>query len=126
MRPSASMRIRLRAATAEPGRPGGVVEGRPAFPPACAGVMRAAGAMAAAVAAGFVHAAAAQTLELRYGQAYSSAHSIFSLPIAGAERERLVVREGLNVRVIVPIPGGSDKMIAALHDDWVDVTHVAT
>jgi ABC-type nitrate/sulfonate/bicarbonate transport system substrate-binding protein len=26
----------------------------------------------------------------------------------------------------VPIPGGSDKMIAALHDDFVDLTHVAT
>jgi ABC-type nitrate/sulfonate/bicarbonate transport system substrate-binding protein len=35
-------------------------------------------------------------------------------------------REGLKVDVIVPIPGGSDKMIAALHDDWVDLTHVAT
>ncbi len=83
-------------------------------------------ATAAAIATCFIHDAAAQTLDLRYGQAYSSAHSIFSLPIAVAERERLFAREGLNVRVIVPIPGGSDKMIAALHDDWVDVTHVAT
>jgi len=78
------------------------------------------------MAASLVHAADAQTLELRYGQAYSSAHSIFSLPVAVAERAGLFAREGLNVRVIVPIPGGSDKMIAALHDDWVDVTHVAT
>jgi ABC-type nitrate/sulfonate/bicarbonate transport system substrate-binding protein len=70
--------------------------------------------------------ARAETFDLRYGQAYSSAHSIFSLPISVAEREGLFVREGLNVKVIVPIPGGSDKMIAALHDDWVDLTHVAT
>ena len=74
----------------------------------------------------FVHAAEAQTLNLRYGQAYSSAHSIFSLPISVAEREGVFLREGLHVQVIVPIPGGSDKMITALNDDWVDVTHVAT
>jgi ABC-type nitrate/sulfonate/bicarbonate transport system substrate-binding protein len=73
-----------------------------------------------------VHAAAAETLKLRYGQAYSSAHSIFSLPIAVAQRERLFAREALEVEVLVPIPGGSDKMIAALHDDFVDLTHVAT
>jgi ABC-type nitrate/sulfonate/bicarbonate transport system substrate-binding protein len=70
--------------------------------------------------------AAAETLTLRYGQAYSSAHSIFSLPISVAQREGLFSREGLNVKVLIPIPGGSDKMIAALHDDEVDLTHVAT
>ena len=71
-------------------------------------------------------AAAAQMLSLRYGQAYSAAHSIFSLPITVAEREGLFRREGLNVEVVIPIPGGSDKMIAALHTGWVDLTHVAT
>lgn len=76
-------------------------------------------------------AAAAQTaahamIKLRYGQAFSSAHSIFSLPVSVAAREGLFRREGLDVEVLVPIPGGSDKMIAALHDDFVDVTHVAT
>jgi ABC-type nitrate/sulfonate/bicarbonate transport system substrate-binding protein len=35
-------------------------------------------------------------------------------------------REGLNLKVLVPIPGGADRMITALHDDFVDVTHVAT
>ena len=73
-----------------------------------------------------VHAAEAETLKLRYGQAYSSAHSIFSLPVAVADQEGLFAREGLKVDIIVPIPGGSDKMIAALHDEWVDLTHVAT
>jgi len=73
-----------------------------------------------------VHAVAGETLKLRYGQAYSSAHSIFSLPISVAEREGLFARAGLDVEVLVPIPGGSDKMIAALHDDFVDLTHVAT
>ena len=82
--------------------------------------------IAALLAFGSVHAAAGETLKLRYGQAYSSAHSIFSLPIAVAQREGLFAREGLDVEVLVPIPGGSDKMIAALHDDFVDLTHVAT
>ncbi len=71
-------------------------------------------------------AACAQATVLRYGQASSAARSIFSLPIAVAEREGLFQKEGLDFRVVIPIPGGSDKMIAALHDDTVDVTHVAT
>ncbi len=71
-------------------------------------------------------AACAQALVLRYGQALSAQRSIFSLPVAVAEREGLFKREGLDFRVVIPLPGGSDKMIAALHDDTVDVTHVAT
>jgi len=81
---------------------------------------------AAAAIVGLVHPAAAQTLSLRYGQAYSSAHSIFSLPVDVAERAGLFKREGLDVKVIIPVPGGADRMIAALNDDWVDVTHIAT
>jgi ABC-type nitrate/sulfonate/bicarbonate transport system substrate-binding protein len=81
---------------------------------------------AAMIGAWSVHAARAQTLNLRYGQAYSAAHSIFSLPVSVAQSEGFFAREGLSVQVVTPIPGGSDKMIAALHDDWADVTHVAT
>jgi ABC-type nitrate/sulfonate/bicarbonate transport system substrate-binding protein len=65
-------------------------------------------------------------IPLRYGQAYSAARSIFSLPVAVGDREGFFRREGLNFSVIIPIPGGSDKMIDALHDDTVDVTHVAS
>jgi ABC-type nitrate/sulfonate/bicarbonate transport system substrate-binding protein len=68
----------------------------------------------------------AQTISLRYGQAYSAARSIFSLPVAVGDREGFFRREGLDFKVIIPIPGGSDKMIDALHDDTVDVTHVAS
>jgi ABC-type nitrate/sulfonate/bicarbonate transport system substrate-binding protein len=67
-----------------------------------------------------------QVLTLRYGQAYSAARSIFSLPIAVAIGEGFFAREGLNVEVLVPIPGGADNMIAALYNDSVDITHVAT
>jgi ABC-type nitrate/sulfonate/bicarbonate transport system substrate-binding protein len=63
---------------------------------------------------------------LRYGQALSAQKSIYSLPVALAEREGLFRREGIDFRVVIPIPGGADRMIAALHDDTVDVTHVAT
>ncbi|MGH8642325.1 MAG: ABC transporter substrate-binding protein [Burkholderiales bacterium] len=68
----------------------------------------------------------AQAIVLRYGQSLSAQRSIFSLPIAVAEREGLFKREGLDFRVVIPQPGGADLMIAALHDDTVDVTHVAT
>lgn len=67
----------------------------------------------------------AQNIPLRYGQAASAARSIFSLPIFVGEREGFFRREGLNFKTIIPIPGGSDKMIDALHDDTVDITHVA-
>lgn len=52
--------------------------------------------------------------------------SIFSLPISVGDREGFFRREGLDFRVVVPIPGGSDKMIDALHEDTCDATHVAT
>jgi ABC-type nitrate/sulfonate/bicarbonate transport system substrate-binding protein len=68
---------------------------------------------------------AAETVPLRYAQAYSSLRSVFSLPIVIGERQGFFRREGLDFKVVVPIPGGSDKMIEALHDDTADVTHVA-
>ena len=46
-------------------------------------------------------AASAQTIPLRYGQAYSAIRSIFSLPVAVAEREGFFLRQGLNFRVVV-------------------------
>jgi ABC-type nitrate/sulfonate/bicarbonate transport system substrate-binding protein len=74
----------------------------------------------------FVPGAGAQGDVLRYGQALSAQKSIYSLPIALAAREGLFRREGIDFRVVIPVPGGADRMIAALHDDLVDVTHVAT
>jgi ABC-type nitrate/sulfonate/bicarbonate transport system substrate-binding protein len=63
---------------------------------------------------------------LRYGQAASAARTMFSIPVVVAAREGLFRREGLDFRVVIPIPGGADKMIDALHDDTVDITHVAS
>src|ERR1700682_4844334 len=48
--------------------------------------------------------AGAETLRLRYGQAYSAARSIFSLPVAIADREGFFAREGLKVELLQPIP----------------------
>jgi ABC-type nitrate/sulfonate/bicarbonate transport system substrate-binding protein len=52
--------------------------------------------------------------------------SIFSLPVSIGDRQGFFRREGLNFKIVVPIPGGSDKMIDALHDDTADITHIAT
>lgn len=67
----------------------------------------------------------AQPIHLRYGQAYSAQNSIFSLPILMAERQGFFVREGLDFH-IVPVPGGGEKLIEALHDGTANVSHVAT
>ena len=72
------------------------------------------------------HAAAAKLVPLRYAQAYSAMRSIFSLPVTIADRQGFFRREGLDFKIVVPIPGGSDKMIDALHDGSADITHVAT
>jgi ABC-type nitrate/sulfonate/bicarbonate transport system substrate-binding protein len=69
---------------------------------------------------------AAQSIPLRYAQAYSAVRSIFSLPISVAQRAGLFEREKLDFHLVVPIPGGADRMIDALNDDTADVTHIAT
>jgi ABC-type nitrate/sulfonate/bicarbonate transport system substrate-binding protein len=96
---------------------------RPMAPFSQAGV---GAAVAALLAVAFAPAAAGDTIKLRYGQAYSAARSIFSLPVAVADREGFFAREGLEIEFLVPIPGGADHQITALHNDSVDVTHVAT
>jgi ABC-type nitrate/sulfonate/bicarbonate transport system substrate-binding protein len=68
----------------------------------------------------------AERIPLRYAQAYSAMRSIFSLPVSVAQREGFFRREGLDFRVVIPLPGGSDKMIDALYDDTADITHIAT
>jgi ABC-type nitrate/sulfonate/bicarbonate transport system substrate-binding protein len=69
---------------------------------------------------------AAQMMRLRYAQTYSAVRTIFSLPVTVAERAGFFRRENLEFQVVVPLPGGSDKMIDALNDGSADVTHIAT
>jgi ABC-type nitrate/sulfonate/bicarbonate transport system substrate-binding protein len=68
----------------------------------------------------------AQAIPLRYAQSYSAIRSVFSLPVSVAEREGFFRREGLDFKVVIPIPGGSDKMIDSLNDGSADLTHIAT
>src|SRR6185436_5984780 len=70
--------------------------------------------------------ASTEPMALRYGQAFSAARSIFALPVTVAEREGFFVREGLDLKILIPVPGGADRQIDALHNDSVDLTHVAT
>src|SRR5246500_6047370 len=56
---------------------------------------------------------AAELITLRYGQNAASAGSLSSLPLTVAERKGFFIREGINL-VVVPIPGGTDRIVAAL------------
>jgi ABC-type nitrate/sulfonate/bicarbonate transport system substrate-binding protein len=68
---------------------------------------------------------AADLVTLRYGQNASSAGSLSSLPLTVAERKGFFVREGINLDV-VPIPGGTDRIVAALDKGEIDAGKNAT
>jgi ABC-type nitrate/sulfonate/bicarbonate transport system substrate-binding protein len=71
------------------------------------------------------HGASSEGIPLRYAQAYSALRTIFALPLFVAEREGFFVREGLAFSM-VPVAGGGENLIAALHDGSADIAHVAT
>jgi ABC-type nitrate/sulfonate/bicarbonate transport system substrate-binding protein len=76
--------------------------------------------------ASFIDAArAADLITLRYGQNATSAGSLSSLPLTVAERKGFFVREGINL-VVVPIPGGTDRIVAALDKGEIDAGKNAT
>ena len=70
-------------------------------------------------------ASAAELITLRYGQNAASAGSLSSLPLTVAERKGFFLREGLNLEV-VPIPGGTDRIVAALDNGEIDAGKNAT
>ena len=70
-------------------------------------------------------AGAAEMITLRYGQNAASAGSLSSLPLTVAERKGFFVRQGLNLEV-VPIPGGTDRIVAALDKGEIDTGKNAT
>lgn len=70
-------------------------------------------------------ATAAELVTLRYGQNATSAGSLSSLPLNVAERKGFFVREGVNLEV-VPIPGGTDRIVAALDKGEIDAGKNAT
>jgi ABC-type nitrate/sulfonate/bicarbonate transport system substrate-binding protein len=67
----------------------------------------------------------AELLTLRYGQNSTSAASLSSLPLNVAERKGFFSREGLQLEV-VPIPGGTDRIVAALDKGEIDAGKNAT
>jgi ABC-type nitrate/sulfonate/bicarbonate transport system substrate-binding protein len=68
---------------------------------------------------------AAEMITLRYGQNATSAGSLSSLPLTVAERKGFFAREGLKLDV-VPIPGGTDRIVAALDKGEIDAGKNAT
>ena len=70
-------------------------------------------------------ATAAELITLRYGQNTASSGSLSALPLTVAERKGFFVREGLNLEV-VPIAGGTDRIVAALDKGEIDAGKNAT
>jgi ABC-type nitrate/sulfonate/bicarbonate transport system substrate-binding protein len=69
--------------------------------------------------------AAAESVTLRYGQIPSTVRSVSSLYAFIAQQRGFLARE--NVKLAhVPIPGGTDKMVAALGEGRVDITQTAS
>ncbi len=64
-------------------------------------------------------------IHIRYGQNATSAGSLSSLPLTVAERKGFFVREGINLEV-VPIAGGTDRIVAALDKGEIDAGKNAT
>ena len=70
-------------------------------------------------------ARAAELITLRYGQNAASTGSLSALPLTVAERKGFFIREGLNLEV-VPIAGGTDRIVAALDKGEIDAGKNAT
>jgi ABC-type nitrate/sulfonate/bicarbonate transport system substrate-binding protein len=69
--------------------------------------------------------AAAESVTLRYGQIPSTVRSVSGLYLFIAQQKGFFAREEVKLE-LVPIPGGTDKMVAALDSGAVDVTQTAT
>src|SRR3954469_24893850 len=81
--------------------------------------------VAACLCVGIVQPAAAESVTLRYGQIPSTVRSVSALYLFIAQQKGFFTREDIKLE-LVPIAGGTDKMIAALDQGSVDVTQTAT
>ena len=70
-------------------------------------------------------ARSAEPITLRYGQNAAGANGLSSLPLTVAQRKNFFVREGINL-VVVPIAGGTDRIVAALDQGEIDAGKNAT
>jgi ABC-type nitrate/sulfonate/bicarbonate transport system substrate-binding protein len=66
-----------------------------------------------------------ELITLRYGQNAAGANGLSSLPLTVAQRKNFLVREGINL-VVVPIEGGTDRIVAALDQGEIDAGKNAT
>jgi ABC-type nitrate/sulfonate/bicarbonate transport system substrate-binding protein len=66
-----------------------------------------------------------EPVTLRYGQNAAGTNGLSSLPLTVAQRKNFFVREGINL-VVVPIPGGTDRIVAALDKGEIDAGKNAT
>jgi ABC-type nitrate/sulfonate/bicarbonate transport system substrate-binding protein len=66
-----------------------------------------------------------ELITLRYGQNAAGANGPSSLPLSVAQRKNFFVREGINL-VVVPIAGGTDRIVAALDKGEIDAGKNAT
>jgi len=66
-----------------------------------------------------------ELITLRYGQNAAGATGLSSLPLTVAQRKNFFAREGINL-VVVPIPGGTDRIVAALDKGEIDAGKNAT
>jgi ABC-type nitrate/sulfonate/bicarbonate transport system substrate-binding protein len=69
--------------------------------------------------------AVADTVTLRYGQIPSTVRSVSTIYLSIAQQKGFFSRERVKLE-LVPIAGGTDKMVAALDQGAVDVTQTAT
>ena len=67
----------------------------------------------------------AELITLRYGQNAASTGSLSALPLTVGERKGFFIREGLILEV-VPIAGGTDRIVAALDKGEIDAGRNAT
>jgi ABC-type nitrate/sulfonate/bicarbonate transport system substrate-binding protein len=70
-------------------------------------------------------ARADEPIILRYGQNAAGAGGLSSLPLTLAQQKNFLVREGINL-VVVPIAGGTDRIVAALDQGEIDAGKNAT
>jgi ABC-type nitrate/sulfonate/bicarbonate transport system substrate-binding protein len=79
----------------------------------------------AAVALLYAGQAAQAQVTLRYGQNAAGTGGLSSLPLNVAQRKDFFRREGINL-VVVAIPGGTDRIVAALDKGEIDAGKNAT
>jgi len=70
-------------------------------------------------------AQAAEPITLRYGQNAAASAGLSALPLIVAQRKGFFARQGLDV-VVVPITGGTDRIVAALDNGDIDAGRTAT